>query len=247
MKIKVINPMKGDIVIQAMSKYCADTGIEDVDFESLTEGPEIIYNRYDVALAGPDTVRKVQKAERDGYDAVTFTCHADPNLAACREGVHIPVLGLLETSAHFCAMLGTRFTILSPNLAIKRWQEENIQKYGLTERLASVRLVKFPIPLDEVLRVASEKPRPKQVDELVEITVAEAAKAVEEDDATAMVFGCGGFLYLEDEVSDRLKAGGYDVLVVNPLLLTIEVAKALAKLGYRHSPAAYPYLEVVAV
>jgi len=239
-KIKVINPMTE--IGEHFAKFCSE--MPDVDVESITEGPAVIHNRYDVALAAPDTVRHVQKAESEGYGAVLFTCHADPNLAAAREGVRIPVIGCLETSTHFCAMLGTKFTILTPNKAIQRWQEENIQKYGLTSRLASIRTVKFAIPLEEILALGSKRPLPKEVQELVAMTVVEATKAVEEDDATAIIFGCGGFLWLEDEVENQLRKKGVNVLIINPLALTIEVARLLVKLGLSHSVLAYPYLEI---
>ena len=244
MKIKLINPMKGNQ--EFFAGYCAQYW-NDVDVESLDEAPHTIYNRFDVAWVGQEMMKKVQKAEKEGYDAVLFTCHADPNLSAAREGTHIPVLGLMQTTAHIASMMGHRFTVLSPGDAIKKWQEENIAKYGLTNRMASVRSVKAKetLPAEEVVKIGGKKPWPKAVEALIDRWADEAVKAAAEDESDVIFFGCGLYVYIHDEIIKRAKDRGCDALILKPLHVTVEVARALVNLGISHSPVAYPYLEIV--
>ncbi len=242
MRIKLINPGRG--LFGWTEEYCKQYW-DDVDIECPDTAPESFSNRFDVAVAGGELMRQVQKAERDGYDAVTFTCHGDPHLSSAREGVHIPVVGLMEASAHVACMVGTRFTILSPNNEAKQWLEEIIAKYGLSHKLASVRSVKSTVSVDEVLPIRFKKPWPKAVDGTVDIWAAEAIKAVEEDEANVIVFGCGLYIYLHDEIIRRIRDKGSQVPVLKPLHVGIEAARAMVKLGISHSPIAYPYLEML--
>ena len=86
-KILVLHPM-----IQGVEeKVDYFAGVEDVDVVGLSEGPDVLHNREDVALVGPDSIRKAREAEKAGYQAVVMTCHGDPNLYSLREAVRIPV------------------------------------------------------------------------------------------------------------------------------------------------------------
>jgi len=212
-------------------------GVQDVDVVGLSEGPDVIHNREDIALAGFDTIRKVKDAEKAGYQAIVMSCHGDPNLYSVREAVRIPVVGIMELAMHFCAVLAHRFSILVPNLAIKRWQEENAIKYGFESKLASVRLVPFKVPLEEVLELSRRKPIPNEV---IEPVVEECIKAIEEDDAGAITFGCGCFRRLEGELRQQLRGKGFEVPVVNPLPLAVDVARILIKHKLTQSLRCYP-------
>src|SRR4030042_2895517 len=77
----------------------------------LDKGPASTESRYERASAVPDTVAKIVQAERDGAEAVIPDCMGDPGLEEGREMVSIPVIGPPETSMHFAAMLGHRFSV----------------------------------------------------------------------------------------------------------------------------------------
>lgn len=213
-------------------------GVEDVEVVALTEGPAIIHNREDVALAGPDSIKKSKQAEKDGYKAICFTCHGDPNLYSIREAVRIPVIGTIEVAMHFCAMLAHRFSILVPDLPIKRWQEENAVKYGFESSVASIRVVPFKLPLEEVSKLSRQKPMPE---EIISPTVDECIKAIREDGAGAITFGCGAFKRMADELGKRLKEEGFEIPVINPLPLAVDVARALIRQRLSHSLLSYPH------
>lgn len=232
-KILVLHPM-----IQGVEeKVDYFAGIEDVDVVGLSEGPDVLHNREDVALVGPDSVRKVKEAEKAGYQAVVMTCHGDPNLYSLREAVRIPVIGIQELSMHFCAMLAHRFSVLVPSLTIKRWQEENAVKYGMESRIASVRAVPFTVPLEKVLELSRQSPIPPEVFDPV---LQECLRAVNEDDAGAISFGCGALRRMADRLQTELKNRGIEIPVVNPLPFAVDIARVLIKHKLTQSLPCYP-------
>ena len=89
------------------------------------KGPETIESAYDEAYAVPPTLDLVKKANQQGYHAIVIACFSDPGLHAAREISEIPVLGIEESSFHVAAMLGARFSIMTPRSArIPAKQEE---------------------------------------------------------------------------------------------------------------------------
>ena len=216
-------------------------GNEDVEVVSLDRGPAIIRSEMDYALAGLDCVKKAREAEKAGYEAIILTCHGDPNLYPLREAVRIPVLGCTQVAMHLCSLLARRFSILVPHeLFTKRSKEDAIARYGFGSKIASIRHVSFDVPLEEVGELTMRKPVPQTITEPI---VNEAIKAIEEDDATAITFGCLFMGMLGDEISGRLKDRGFDVAVINPLPMTLEVAKLLVKNKLTHSALAFPLAE----
>ena len=77
-------------------------------------------------------------AEQDGYDAVAIGNILDPALREARSMVDIPVLGLGETSMLTSCMMGSTFSLVGVNPYFGGRFEENVAKYGLRDRLASI-------------------------------------------------------------------------------------------------------------
>lgn len=233
-KIMVLHPMReGADFARALL-----AGNEDVEVVSLDQGPRVIVSAMDYALAGLDSVRKAREAEKAGYEAIILTCHGDPNLYPLREAVRIPVLGCTQTAMHLCSLLARHFSILIPSeLFTKRSKEDAIARYGFESKVASVRQVSFEVPLEEVGELSRRKPIQK---EIIEPILDEAIKAIEEDDATAITFGCLFMGMLGDELHKRLRDRGFDVLIINPLPMTLEVARLLVNNKLSHSPLAFP-------
>jgi allantoin racemase len=216
-------------------------GVDDVEVISLSEGVEVVECRADHALCSPDAIRKAKEGEKNGFKAIVFSCHGDPDLYAIREVVRIPVLGTMQVAMHFCAMLAGRFSVMVPSLRIKRDQEDIVIKYGLQSKVASIRIVPFNRPISEISQFSMQKSIP---DVIFEPALTECIKAIKEDDASAITFGCGCFTGMADELNRRLKDRGFEILVVNPLPLAVEIARALIKLDLSHSISAYPHVEL---
>jgi len=238
-KILILHPM-----IQGVPKYKQFfSGQEDVDVVGLDYGPNIIDTRLDQALAGLDSVKKVVEAEKAGYKAIVLTCHGDPNLYSLREAVRIPVLGSMQTAMHFCSLLAGRFSIMTTSeVYTKHSKEDLITRYGMESKITSIRPVPFPISLFEVGMASMKRPIPS---EIFEPALKECIRAIKEDGAEALTFGCGAFLWMADELSKELKHQGFDVLALNPVPLTLEVARFFVKHALSHSALAFPLAQQV--
>ncbi len=196
----------------------------------IERGPASIESAFDSVLAGPETVARILEAEREGMDAVVIDCMDDPALEAGREAVAIPVLGPSQTSMHLACLLGHRFSIVTVLERSVAPFEEQARRYGVAERLASVRWVDIP-----VLDLGLDR------DRLVGDLVRESEAAVERDGAHVIVFGCTGMLGCAGEVRAALGGLGHGgVPVIDPIPAAVRVAEALVDLGLSHSKRTYP-------
>lgn len=203
-----------------------DTEVSHVDIET---GPASIESYFDEALAVPDTVAKIVDAERDGCDAVVIDCMGDPGMDAGREATSLLVLGPAQTAMHLAALLGHRFSIVTVLDAVVPLLEDLAGKYGLAGKLRSVRSVDIP-----VLELGDH-------DRLVRALAEESVKAIEEDGAHAIVFGCTGMRGCADELRATLAERGYPgIPVIDPVVAAFKVAEALVDLGLAPSRRTYP-------
>jgi allantoin racemase len=100
----------------------------------------------------------VLEAEQRGFDAVAIGNILDPGLRDARSMVDIPVLGLGETSMLTACMMGSRFTLIAVNPYFSGRFEENVAKYGLGSRLASIECMGLtPHELDACFSDESER------------------------------------------------------------------------------------------
>ena len=199
-----------------------------VDFVNIETGPASIECDYEIMLAQPGTVARVIEAERAGADAVVIDCMGDPGLFGARECVAIPVLGPMQTSMALAAMIGHRFSVVTVLKRIMPMIENQAALYGMSGKLASARAVDIP-----VLELEKDLAATKRA------LVAEARKAVVEDRADVIIFGCTGMLGCADAVRRGLLNEGLDVPVIDPVPTAINVAAALVRSGLAHSKQAY--------
>lgn len=195
----------------------------------LEDGPRTIESAYDVALAAPGIVKVAREAEANGADAVVIDCMDDPGLAAARECVNIPVFGPAQTTMHLASMLGHRFSVMTTMEQSVPAVENLARLYGLSEMLASVGWITFPVANlgDNQEQVASA---------LVERSV----EAVARDGAHVIVFGCTLMSGHAVAVMDGLeKAGCGRIPVIDPMPATIRIAEAAVDLGLSHSKRTY--------
>jgi allantoin racemase len=231
MRIRVIRPIIGlateDASLEELSAVASpDTEISTV---SLEKGPASIESTYESALAAIGVVAKIVEAEQEGVDAVVPNCMDDPGVEAAREMVSIPVVGPAETSMHIAAMLGHRFSVIGILEADVRPFYDHAAKAGVESRLASVRAVNIP--------VLELNDRDRTLKALVE----QSARAVEEDGAHIIVFGCTGMTGMAQDVEEGLRQRGIsDVPVIDPAVLAFKIAEGLAGMGLSHSKRTYP-------
>jgi len=232
MKIRAVTPIItesfGPLILEEFARVARPgTEISNVFLDS---GPASVESAYDEALATPDVIAQVRRAEREGIDAVIINCMGDPGLEAAREVVSIPVIGPCEASMHVAAMLGHKFSVLAVLDRIIPEFEDKARKYGLQDKLASVRSMDLPV-------LELEKGR----EQFVARAVDRAVEAIEEDGAHVIVLGCTGLAGLARRVEDALRQRGYDVPVVDPASTALKMAETLVDLKLAHSKRTYPY------
>lgn len=224
MKIMVINPNTSESMTEHIRKEVERIKRADTQLSVLgpDKGPETVESAYDEAYAIPPTLDLVKKANREGYDAVILACFSDPGLEAAKEISKIPVVGIEEASLHMAAMLGARFSIMTPRKQRIPMRREHVHLRGLGHFLASVRSLDL-----SVVDTGRYPERTKQ--RVFEV----AQKAVEEDEAEVIILGCAGMAGYATELEAKL-----DIKVLDPTAVALKMAEAMVDLGLTHSKRA---------
>ncbi|MGD9138890.1 MAG: aspartate/glutamate racemase family protein, partial [Desulfobacterales bacterium] len=195
MKIMVINPntsipMTNQIRTALEAIKRPDT---ELTVTCPEKGPETIESAYDEAHAIPPTLELVKKADRDGFDAVILACFSDPGLEAAKEITNIPVVGIEEATLHMAAMLGAKFSIMTPRKQRIPSKVEHVHLRGMSHFLASVRSLDLTVAQTE-----SDPVKTKQ--RLVEVSKI----AVEVEGAEIIIMGCAGMAGYAQEIEQTL-------------------------------------------
>jgi allantoin racemase len=221
MKIMVINPNTSESMTNHISEELKRIKRSDTELTvvCLDKGPETIESAYDEAHAIPPTLELVKRANQEGYHAVILACFSDPGLEAAKEISEIPVIGIEESTLHIAAMLGARFSIMTPRRQRIPIRKEHVYMRGMDHFLASVR------SLD--LSVAETDADPEKTKKRV---LEVARTAVEEDGAEVIILGCAGMAGYAPELESKL-----GVKVLDPTAVALKIAEAMADLGLKHS------------
>ena len=221
MRIMIINPntsisMTDHIREELIPLKRSDT---ELTVTCPDKGPETIESAYDEAFATPPTLELVRKANVEGYDAVVLACFSDPGLHAAREISSIPIIGIEESSLHVAAMLGAKFSIMTPRKTRIAAKQEEVHIRGMNYFLASVR------SLD--LSVAETDADPEKTKQRIFDV---ATKAVQEDGAEVIILGCAGMAGYAPELEKRL-----GIKIIDPTAVALKIAEAIVDLGLTHS------------
>ncbi|RLJ36195.1 allantoin racemase [Litoreibacter meonggei] len=227
--IRVVTPIIPTGLTQA-SDFEGILGPEDrLSYVEIGKGAASIETELDEILSAPDTVAKIIEAEAEGVDAVVIDCMGDPGLRPARECVEIPVLGPCETTMNLACILGHRYSVLAVAANMRVRFENQARIYGAWDKYASTRSVDVP-----VLELDCES------DLLKEKLFEQAILALENDGADTLIIGCTGMVGLAQSLQEKLRDAGWFVPVIDPIPITVKIAKALVETGISHSKAAYP-------
>lgn len=226
-RILWINPVSGLAAFdQPIAEFIntakrADT---QVDVVSLKRGPMHLEYHYYEALVLADTLNRVKKAEKEGYDAVIIGCFYDPGLREAREITErIVVVAPAEASMLIAAGLGHRFSII---VGRDKWipkMYENVAKYGFVDRLASFESIGMGVC--EFQKDKAETAR----------RIRKAAeRAVHEKLAEVIILGCTIEFGFYKELQEELKIPVIDA-VLAPLKYAELMVELRKSLGWGHS------------
>jgi len=216
-RIKIINPnssldMAATDAVAARSVARPGTEIVAVSPEM---APASIESYYDEFLCVPGILDEIMKGDREGFDAYIIACYGDPGLHAARELTAKPVIGIAEASLYTASMLAARFSIVTIIPRFKVCVEEMVAAYGFSHKVASVRTT--PLYVLDVERDPAA---------CLEGLRAESRRAIEEDDAEAILLGCAGFADFANELEQDL-----GVPVLDGVVCATKLAEGLVELG----------------
>ena len=221
MRILVINPNASEEMTSSIRSVLE--GIKRPDTEVTvvrTEGaPATIQSESDVAESTLRMLDIVRRANLEGYDAVVIACFSDPGLSAAREESDVLVLGIQETTLHMAAMLGHKFTILTPLSARIASKEQDVRRFKAEAALASVRALGMTVAETEADPVRTKA-------QILRV----ARDAMEEDGAEVIVLGCAGMVGYAEDVEKEL-----GLVVLDPTTVAFKVGEALVDAGIRHA------------
>ncbi len=146
MRLLVINPNISHSVselIHAEARRSASAGTQ-ITMLTAPLGVAYIETRFE-AMIGAYASAVLAAEHHADHDAVILAAFGDPGLAALREALPIPVLGLTESALASACLLGHRFSIVAISQRIQAWYRETVDANGLLARLASIRALDRPL------------------------------------------------------------------------------------------------------
>ena len=226
-QIKVINPVILTRVDWKPLMEKAYGGAHDpdtkLDFVFLPQGIESPEQHFWESLQMTFLMQELEKVDQDNTDGVVIFCAADPGVAAAKEYLDIPIVGLLETSVALASLLGRRFTWLSPLACGDGLVLDRIHSTGGARRLASLRSIEVP-----VVEMGNS-------DLVLERTLQEGRLAIQQDGADTLIIGCSGMMGLAETAQAEL-----GVPVIDAGVAGIRTCEMLIKMDLAQSKQAFP-------
>lgn len=199
----------------------------ELNYRGLRRGPAAVDYCYDEYVGVMEMVEKGVKAQEEGFDAIVINCAFNPAMEGLRELLDIPVVGAGLAAVHIASMLGDTFSIIDTGQPHWPYARRVTAAAGLLDKLMSVRALNLTV---------SELSGDHHL--VLSRIVEETVKAVEEDGAHVIVFGCTGMKRYAEELAEKM--GKYGVPVVEPLSAALNMAEALVRLKLKQSRISYP-------
>ncbi|MBL8384569.1 MAG: aspartate/glutamate racemase family protein [Burkholderiales bacterium] len=146
MRLLVINPNISESVTDLIRAEAERAAAPGTALTVLTApfGVAYIETRFE-AMVGAYATAQLAAEHVDGHDAVIVAAFGDPGLAALRELLPVPVLGMSESALASACLLGHRFGIVAISRRITAWYRETVESHGLIGRLAGIRHLDAPL------------------------------------------------------------------------------------------------------
>ncbi len=181
-------------------------------------GPAVIANRAENAIAA-HAVLDLLAEHAEGCDAALLAVSFDTGLAAARDLLRVPVVGMTEAACLVACALGSRFGLVSFSSAAM--YRELVEGHGLGARLAGIALI------DATPAEVSTDP------DGVCAKVVQAARRLAGGGAESVVLAGAAFSGLGPRFT-----GGTPVPLIDGIAAGVKVAEALVALGLSRPPSA---------
>jgi Asp/Glu/hydantoin racemase len=176
-------------------------------------------------------VRKTLWAAENGYDAVIQSDGFDPGVEESRLAVRIPVIGVMRTTLHVAATLGSRIGITVPLDSHIYETRKLLTTYGFTSSVTDVRSLEVYGP-----------DLPDRQEELRTKAIAVMKALVSETGAEVIIPFGGALIPYVVPVTDLVAE--VNVPIMNTKAIVIRFAETCVDLGLVHSRIAYPMTEL---
>jgi allantoin racemase len=225
-KIRVIIPTTTESEIPKEEEtFQAIGGTEtEISVVCLDHGSDSVENDFDIGLALPDILSKVEQAEREGIQAVIIFCMTDLGSLEARRFASIPVIGPAEASLHYATLLAHNFSILGVIPKDLVFYDRLLRRYNIQDRLASIPIIDIP-----VLDLLADTPG------VLDACLESSLRAIREDGAAAIILGFAGMPQSLNLLQGKLAESGYAIPVINPTFSTLRMAECLIDLEITYS------------
>ena len=220
MRIRIINPDYGvgKENMKARCKILQHYVGPDVELSMvcLTKTQVEIDSAADVVLAGPEILQLALEAEQEGCDAVVLYCFSDPAAQACKERLHIPVVGGAQASVLTVPLVAKKAGILLADASRLEEKELYVNTLGIApERIGAVEAIDF--------QGKSIWDNREEAFRQLEIV---GRHMLAEHHISCLILGCLSFLGLAKPLSETL-----GVPVIDPAICAVCTAESLVRQG----------------
>ena len=220
MRLDILVPVYIDTWNKGVWEEAKKTVSPDVDLHvtNLEFGVPSLESMYDVAVASPYIVEKALELEKAGSDGIILYCMKEPALAAVKEKLSIPVVGLREATIGLIGVVGTHACILTSH-------ENSFAQYrrelkGIVDKVDCLKM--------NVLDFTDYAMTQKKVEERIAAAV--------EDGCDIIIMGCGSILGLDFSLIEEK----YKVNIIRPISCAIAACEWMIRTGVRKSNMDYP-------
>ncbi len=184
-----------------------------------SRGTPSVESHVDEATAILGVIEQVRAGEAEGADAHVIACFGDTGLEAAREVATGPVVGMTEAALYAAALIAPVFSIVTLPPRTRVFAERVLWHAGLERRCPKVRTIDVAVlDCDDEASVVMEP------------FIAEARRAILEDNAEAIILGCAGLQPLAEPLSLTL-----GVPVIEGVAAAVKLAEALVAMRLKTS------------
>jgi allantoin racemase len=180
LRILLINPNTSRTTTEQMVAIARAVAPRGVDVVGVTapRGVKMILTADELAAAAPIVVEI--RAEATGVDGIIVGAFGDPGLAALRERVAVPVVGIAEAAILEAVAEGRRFGVATTTPALIEVIAERVRQLGVAELYTGIQLTR-----GDPMALVADPPL------LVEALAEAVHESIEQDGAEAVIIGGG--------------------------------------------------------
>jgi allantoin racemase len=178
-------------------------------------------NPYYALMDKREIIEAFIDADKEGFDAGSVHCFADPGIREARAVVSMPLFGPAEAAMHFACQIGRKFAIVGTNMPGQLDQlSEQVRRHGLEQRL-----IRNGIRFDEK-PFAEVFPRWLANPQLCADSVARVAERCVAEGADVLVLGCAAACMFCSTVGfNKINVGRQEVPIVDSVMVAMKMAE----------------------